>query len=141
MPKTQYYTATSLDGYIADEHNSLDWLFETGDGLVINGLLGIPKETALSYAIVVHAALYIPITLYAGSILATEDRETYYTQYHWGWMDAMVRRKPGVSVDAANSATVTMLSASALSQVRAALGFGSQGGAAGTSPWCTRRTC
>jgi dihydrofolate reductase len=29
MAKTQYYTATSIDGYIADERNSLDWLFET----------------------------------------------------------------------------------------------------------------
>jgi dihydrofolate reductase len=25
---TLYYTATTLDGFIADEHNSLDWLFE-----------------------------------------------------------------------------------------------------------------
>jgi dihydrofolate reductase len=25
---TIYYTATSIDGFIADEHNSLDWLFE-----------------------------------------------------------------------------------------------------------------
>lgn len=26
--KTQYYTATSINGYIADEHNTLDWLFQ-----------------------------------------------------------------------------------------------------------------
>jgi dihydrofolate reductase len=31
MAKTQYYTATSIDGYIADQDNSLDWLFEADD--------------------------------------------------------------------------------------------------------------
>jgi dihydrofolate reductase len=33
VTKTQYYTATSIDGYIADPDNSLDWLFQVeGDG-------------------------------------------------------------------------------------------------------------
>lgn len=30
--KTQYYTASSLNGFLADEHNSLDWLFQFGEG-------------------------------------------------------------------------------------------------------------
>lgn len=29
--RTQYYTAVSLDGFIADEQHSLDWLFQLGD--------------------------------------------------------------------------------------------------------------
>lgn len=32
MGRTVYYTATSIDGFIADEHNSLDWLFEVPAG-------------------------------------------------------------------------------------------------------------
>lgn len=34
--KTQYYTATSLDGFIADSQNSLDWLFQFGEGELEN---------------------------------------------------------------------------------------------------------
>jgi dihydrofolate reductase len=30
--RTQYYTATTLDGFIADDSNSLDWLFEVDRG-------------------------------------------------------------------------------------------------------------
>ena len=36
MTRTQYYTATSADGFIADEHNSLDWLFEVGRGAEVD---------------------------------------------------------------------------------------------------------
>lgn len=32
MPKTQYYTATTIDGFIADPHDSLDWLFAVEQG-------------------------------------------------------------------------------------------------------------
>jgi dihydrofolate reductase len=32
VTRTQYYTATSIDGFIADSDNSLDWLFEVGGG-------------------------------------------------------------------------------------------------------------
>ena len=32
MTKVQYYTAASLDGFIADQHHSLDWLFEVPHG-------------------------------------------------------------------------------------------------------------
>jgi dihydrofolate reductase len=28
MTVTQYYTATTIDGFIADEHHSLEWLFQ-----------------------------------------------------------------------------------------------------------------
>ena len=32
MTKTQYFTATSIDGFIADEDNSLEWRFEVDSG-------------------------------------------------------------------------------------------------------------
>jgi glycosyltransferase 2 family protein len=38
--------------------------FEAGVVLVVNGALGVDKSLALSYAVVVHAALYFPITVW-----------------------------------------------------------------------------
>ena len=34
MAKTQYYTATSIDGFIADQANSLEWLFDVDGGTI-----------------------------------------------------------------------------------------------------------
>ncbi|HSB54574.1 MAG TPA: ABC transporter permease, partial [Gemmatimonadales bacterium] len=47
-------------------------------------------------------AVFIPITTYAGYSPSQEDAATYFTQYHWGWMGVMVRRKPGVSRERAS---------------------------------------
>ncbi|HEV8151100.1 MAG TPA: ABC transporter permease [Gemmatimonadales bacterium] len=67
-------------------------------GVAPKGFIGIPDGTA--------PALYIPITTYAGYEPRQEDATTYFTTYHWGWMSAIVRRKPGVS-DAAASADLS----------------------------------
>lgn len=40
MRKTRYYTATSIDGYIADPHHSLDWLFEAAGAAGGEGPVG-----------------------------------------------------------------------------------------------------
>lgn len=48
-------------------------------------------------------AVFIPITLYAGSRSGLEDRTRYYTHYNWGWASVMVRRKPGATIDQATA--------------------------------------
>jgi predicted permease len=63
-------------------------------GVAPPGLTGVEGQPA---------ALFMPITTYAASAGGPDDRRTYYTQYHWGWMRVMVRRKPGVSVAAASA--------------------------------------
>jgi hypothetical protein len=42
--------------------------FEYGVKIVLNGVLDVPESQALAYAILVHAALYFPITL-AGIVI------------------------------------------------------------------------
>jgi putative ABC transport system permease protein len=46
--------------------------------------------------------VYIPITTYAGSQPTERTNPKYYTRYNWGWLEMMVRRKPGVTVEQAS---------------------------------------
>jgi hypothetical protein len=40
VAKTRYHTAASIDGFIADPGNSLDWLLEIGSGDEADGRFG-----------------------------------------------------------------------------------------------------
>lgn len=46
--------------------------------------------------------VFIPITTYAGST-GSDDSKTYFNQYFWNWMSVIARRKPGMTLDAANA--------------------------------------
>lgn len=56
MPKVIYYTACTLDGFIADEHNSLQWLFDVEHGA---------DETAWGSLMAQTGALVMGATTYA----------------------------------------------------------------------------
>ena len=63
-------------------------------GVAPEGFTGVSESTAPS--------VYVPITTYAGS-QGRGDGTEYYVNYAWGWMNTMVRRKPGVSTRAADA--------------------------------------
>jgi len=63
-------------------------------GVAPRGFTGVAESSA--------PAIYIPITTFAGHQTGPDARE-YFVNYHWGWMDMMVRRKPGVTIAAANA--------------------------------------
>ena len=56
MPKTVYYTASSLDGYIVDADNSLDWL--TSRAIDAGGPFGIDEFMDSIGALVMGSATY-----------------------------------------------------------------------------------
>ncbi|MEO8635731.1 MAG: ABC transporter permease [Gemmatimonadales bacterium] len=46
---------------------------------------------------------FIPITAYAAMTWTNRSPSDYYTRYNWNWMEMVVRRKPEVSLVAANA--------------------------------------
>jgi dihydrofolate reductase len=77
--KTQYYTATSLDGFIATEDDSLDWLFPLGD---VNET-SYPSFIAEVGALAMGRATYEWMLRHADMVAAQTGLPWPYTQPTW----------------------------------------------------------
>jgi len=77
--KTQYFTATSLDGFIATEDDSLEWLFPLGD---VNDT-GYPAFIAQVGALAMGATTYEWILRHADKGAQLTGSAWPYTQPAW----------------------------------------------------------
>lgn len=76
---TQYYTATSLDGFIATEDDSLDWLFPLGD---LNDT-SYPQFIAEVGALAMGSATYEWMLRHAAEVTAQSGAAWPYAQPTW----------------------------------------------------------
>lgn len=72
-------------------------------GAVPFTIIGVAPEHFVGLPGGAPPALFIPITSYAGLIRVTKRPGDYYSNYNWGWLSILVRRKAGVSIEAANA--------------------------------------
>jgi dihydrofolate reductase len=77
--KTQYFTATSLDGFIATEDDSLEWLFPLGD---VNDT-SYPKFIAEVGALAMGASTYEWLLRHAEKVKEDMGSAWPYTQPAW----------------------------------------------------------
>ena len=77
--KTQFYTATSLDGFIATEDDSLDWLFPLGD---VNDT-SYPSFIAEVGALAMGSATYAWMLRHADAVAAQTGSAWPYSQPTW----------------------------------------------------------
>jgi dihydrofolate reductase len=77
--KTQYYAATSLDGFIATEDDSLDWLFPLGE----IGQSSYPEFIAEVGALAMGSATYEWMMRNADKVTAEVGSPWPYTQPTW----------------------------------------------------------
>ncbi len=77
--KTQYYTATSLDGFIATEDDSLEWLFPLGN----IGDTGYPAFIAQVGALAMGATTYEWIRRHTDKVAEETGSVWPYTQPAW----------------------------------------------------------
>ncbi len=92
--KTQYYTATSLDGFIATEDDSLDWLFPLGD---VNDT-SYPDFIAGVGALAMGSATYEWMLRHAQTVAAEAGSPWPYTQPVWVFTHRTLPAVPGADL-------------------------------------------
>lgn len=92
--KTQYYTATSLDGFIATEDDGLDWLFPLGD---VNDT-GYPAFIADVGALAMGSATYEWMLRHALTVQDSLGSAWPYAQPTWVFTTRTLPAVPGADV-------------------------------------------
>lgn len=92
--KTQYYTSTSLDGFIATEDDSLDWLFPLGD---INDT-SYPAFIAEVGALAMGSSTYEWMLRHAQTVAAETGSAWPYKQPTWVFSSRTLPPIPGADV-------------------------------------------
>lgn len=96
--KTQYYTSSSLDGFLATEDDSLEWLFPLGD---INET-SYPSFIQGVGAIAMGSSTYEWILRNAGSVSEATGSAWPYTQPTWVFTSRTLPTIEGANVTFAN---------------------------------------
>ncbi|GFO59591.1 dihydrofolate reductase [Geomonas silvestris] len=92
--KTQYYTASSLDGFIATEDDSLDWLFPLAD---LNDS-SYPEFIAEVGALTMGAATYEWILRNSDKVAAETGSPWPYTQPVWVFTNRVLPTIEGAEI-------------------------------------------
>jgi dihydrofolate reductase len=97
MTTTRYYTATTLDGFLADEENSLAWLFEVeGD---VDHAEAFPAFFAEVGAMAMGATTYEWVLAHEGALEHPEKWSTWYGEVPlWVFSSRDLTPVPGARV-------------------------------------------
>ncbi|MET0312516.1 MAG: dihydrofolate reductase family protein [Burkholderiaceae bacterium] len=92
--KTQFYTASSLDGFIATEDDSLEWLFPLGDIKET----GYPAFFAEVGALAMGSSTYEWMLRHAGPVSAETGTTWPYRQPTWVFSSRTLPPVPGAAI-------------------------------------------
>ncbi|HKU62354.1 MAG TPA: dihydrofolate reductase family protein [Gemmatimonadales bacterium] len=90
-PKTQYYTAATLDGFIADRHHSLDWLFQFG----VEGTSDYPEFIGQVGAVAMGSSTYEWVLRHLSGGNEGKVQPWPYTQACWVFTSRSLPAVPG----------------------------------------------